>query len=178
MWPVAIEVDSDGFSVDNGTKNPVEGMDWNGFNMDNGFKMDNNKKFVEEDSLEMPGDTKQWLSKLLEAPIMQATNYSRNNLPFLFLRKSFSWKFAHKKSILPLSAAHHLDPWASLLQETNPRWGGCQWKWVRWWQGCCNREEEVDIWKPLRSSKSSSNCKYWMSRSVMLVFTYFSDCLS
>ena len=49
--------------------------------MDNGFKMDNNKKFVEEDSLEMPGDTKQWLSKLLEAPIMQAKNYSRNNLP-------------------------------------------------------------------------------------------------
>ena len=47
--------------------------------------MDNNKKFVEEDSLEMPGDTKQWLSKLLEAPIMQATNYSRKK--FLF----FSW---------------------------------------------------------------------------------------
>ena len=52
--------------------------------MDNGFKMENStNKFVEEDGLEMPGDTKQWLSKLLEAPIMQATNYSRNNLPAL-----------------------------------------------------------------------------------------------
>ena len=50
--------------------------------MDNGFnKMENStNKFVEEDGLEMPGDTKQWLSKLLEAPIMQATNCSRNNL--------------------------------------------------------------------------------------------------
>ena len=35
--------------------------------------MDNGRKLVEEE-LEMPGgDTKQWLSKLLEAPIMQAT---------------------------------------------------------------------------------------------------------
>ena len=41
--------------------------------MDNGTK-----KLVEEESLEMPGDTKQWLSKLLEAPIMQAEFW--NNL--------------------------------------------------------------------------------------------------
>ena len=42
-------------------------MDWDGSRMDNG------RKLVEEE-LEMPGgDTKQWLSKLLEAPIMQAT---------------------------------------------------------------------------------------------------------
>ena len=48
--------------------------------------MDNGRKLVEE-GLEMPGgDTKQWLSKLLEAPIMQATlqqafqKLFRNNL--------------------------------------------------------------------------------------------------
>ena len=54
--------------------------------------MDNGRKLVEEE-LEMPGgDTKQWLSKLLEAPIMQATlqqafqKLFRNNL--LSLKKN------------------------------------------------------------------------------------------
>ena len=61
-------------------------MDWDGSRMDNG------RKLVEEE-LEMPGgDTKQWLSKLLEAPIMQATlqqafqKLFRNNL--LSLKKN------------------------------------------------------------------------------------------
>ena len=45
--------------------------------------MDNKKVLEEEESnsLEMPGDTKQWLSKLLEAPIMQVAkkNTSENS---------------------------------------------------------------------------------------------------
>ena len=68
----------------------------------------------------MPGgDTKQWLSKLLEAPIMQATlqqafqKLFRNNL--LSLKKK-----RPMKSISPPCAAYHMDSWPPLLQETDP----------------------------------------------------------
>ena len=80
--------------------------------------MDNGRKLVEEE-LEMPGgDTKQWLSKLLEAPIMQATlqqafqKLFRNNL--LSLKKT-----SHEK-YFPPCAAYHMDSWPPLLQETDP----------------------------------------------------------
>ena len=68
--------------------------------------MDNGRKLVEEE-LEMPGgDTKQWLSKLLEAPIMQATlqqafqKLFRNNL--LSLKKK-----SHEKYFPPLCSISH-----------------------------------------------------------------------
>ena len=63
--------------------------------------MDNGRKLVEEE-LEMPGgDTKQWLSKLLEAPIMQAT--LQQAFQKLFTNNLLSLKKKRQmKSISPL----------------------------------------------------------------------------
>ena len=88
-----------------------------------------NCKLVEEEiDNNMPGDTKQWLSKLLEAPIMQADialsimRYALCIMYFALCRQIFQ-RFS--KQII-LTAAHHLDPRSSLLQETDPRWFGRQ----------------------------------------------------
>ena len=79
---------------------------------------------LEEEKHEMPagGDTKQWLSKLLEAPIMQVPQLGDNfKMAKISNFKFQNFKLAKISKCLKLNcAAHHLDPWTTLLQETDP----------------------------------------------------------